>query len=85
MTEQNISLPQASVLASEVSLAKNYAIKANNLLNTAVSDINNLRKELYSNDNSLNSVISKLENLCNLLVLADISGVNDVSLNYHNL
>tara|TARA_Y100000591_G_C21571892_1_gene563856 strand:+ start:347 stop:604 length:258 start_codon:yes stop_codon:yes gene_type:complete len=85
MTDSNISLPQAAVLASEVSLAKNYAIKANSLLNTTVSDVNNLRNEVYANDSSLNIVISKLENLCNLLIQADISGVNDASFNYTNL
>lgn len=85
MTDSNISLPQASVLASEVSLAKNYAIKANNLLNNTVTDVNNLRNEVYVSDNSLNIIFSKLENLCNILSLADISGVNDASFNYNNL
>lgn len=85
MTDSNISLTQASVLASEVSLAKNYAIKSNNLVTSLSSELNDLKTNVFSNTNDLNLVISKLENLCNLLVQADISGVSDASLNYSNL
>ena len=81
----DLTVIQATVLANEVSLAKNYAIKSNNIASEVKSDLNLLKQEVYVNDSSLNLVISKLQNLCDLLVIADISGVSDASLNYNNL
>ena len=40
---------------------------------------------MSNNDNSLNLLTNKFINLTNLLVLADISGVTDTSMNYNNL
>jgi len=81
----DLTLIQSSVLATEVSLAKNYAIKSNNLVNDLVSEVNTLKNELYVSNNNLNIVISKLENLSSLLSQSDISGVNSDSLKYINL
>ena len=81
----NLTSIQATALASEVSLAKNYSIKSNNTANSLKTQLNSLKSDLVSNDVSLNVVVSKLSNLCDLLVLADISGVSDASLNYNNL
>ena len=81
----NLTVIQSTALATEISLAKNYAIKSNNLVNDLVSDVNTLKNEVYVNNNKLNTVISKLENLCNLLSQADISGVNADDLKYSNL
>lgn len=35
----DLTLMQASALASEVSLAKNYAVKSNNLVNSLTTDL----------------------------------------------
>ena len=81
----NLTLIQSTALATEVSLAKNYAIKSNNLVNDLVSDVNTLKNEVYVSNNNVNTVISKLENLCALLSQTDISGVNADDLKYSNL
>ena len=81
----DLSLLQASALASEISLAKTYATKSNNLVNSLTNEHNQLKNVVYVNDVSMNILMLKVQNLCDLLSQADISGVNDVSLNYNNL
>ena len=88
----DLTLVQASALASEVSLAKNYAVKSNNLVNSLTTDLQALTTNVYVKDVSLNvvtanltTVTSKLTALCALLATADISGVSANDFNYNNL
>lgn len=88
----DLTLVQASALASEVSLAKNYAVKSNNLVNSLTTDLQALTTNVYAKDISLNLVTanlttmtSKLTALCDLLATADISGVSATDFNYNNL
>jgi len=76
----NITLLQASVLASEISLAKNNAIRSNNLVTSVSTEVNNLKTTVFSNANDIALLTTKIQNLCNLLDNADISGV-DISYN----
>lgn len=71
---------QASVLASEVSVAKNNAIKSNNLVTSVSTEVNDLKTTVFSNANDIALLTTKIQNLCNLLDNADISGV-DISYN----
>lgn len=88
----DLTLVQASALASEVSLAKNYAVKSNNLVNSLTTDLQTLTTNVYVKDVSLNLVIAnlttmtlKLTALCALLATADISGVSTNDFGYNNL
>ena len=72
---------QASVLASEVSIAKNNAIKSNNLVTSVSTELNDLKTTVFSNANDIALLTTKIQNLCNLLDTADISGVSDISYN----
>ena len=88
----DLTLVQASALASEVSLAKNYAVKSNNLANSLTIDLQALTTNVYAKDVSLNlvttnltTVTSKLTALCALLATADISGVSANDFSYNNL
>ncbi len=64
----DLTLLQASVLSSEISLAKNYATRSIHLVNNLTNEVAGLRQDLYHNDGSLNIIISKLQHLCNILV-----------------
>jgi hypothetical protein len=81
----NLTNVQQAVIVSEVSIAKNYAIKSNNLATETNSDLNILRTELYSLENEYNSLKTKLQNLCNLLNSANLPNININSLIYENL
>ena len=81
----NLTPIQEAVIATEVSLAKNYAIKSNNLATETNSELNILKNELYVSNNKLKVVTSKLEKLCSLLKNANISGINPDDLLYDNL
>jgi hypothetical protein len=81
----NLTSIQEAVIATEVSLAKNYAIKSNNLATETNTELNTLKHELYVSNNNLKNVTTKLQNLCNLLSNATISGVNPDDLKYENL
>ena len=79
-------------VATEANLAKTFSTNTLNEVNNLITQINNLKLEVNSlknnmsnNDNSLNLLTNKFINLTNLLVLADISGVTDTSMNYNNL
>lgn len=81
----NLTSIQEAVIATEVSLAKNYAIKSNNLATETNSELNTLKHELYVSNNNLKVVTAKLEKLCSLLSSATISGLNPEDLVYENL
>lgn len=81
----NLTNVQQAVIVSEVSIAKNYAIKSNNLASETNSDLNILRTELYSLENEFNSLKTKLQNLCNILNSASLPNVTSGSLVYENL
>lgn len=81
----NLTNVQQAVIVSEVSIAKNYAIKSNNLASETNSDLNILRTELYSLENEFNSLKTKLQNLCNILNNANLQNVPTGSLVYENL
>ena len=72
---------QASVLASEVSVAKNNAIRSNNLVTSVSTEVNDLKTTVFSNANDIALLTTKIQNLCNLLDNADISGASDISYN----
>ena len=78
---------QEAVIATEVSLAKNYAIKSNNLVTEINAEVNILKNELYNTERNLNNVISKLQNLCNILSQGDFTNnnINPDNLKYENL
>lgn len=84
-SSSNLTSIQEAVIATEVSLAKNYAIKSNNLATETNSELNILKNELYVSNNKLKLVTGKLENLCSLLSSATISGLNPDDLLYENL
>lgn len=84
-SSSNLTSIQEAVIATEVSLAKNYAIKSNNLATETNAELNILKNELYVTNNKLKVVTDKLENLCYLLSTADISGVNSDNFLYDNL
>ncbi len=81
----NLTNVQQAVLVSEVAIAKNYAIKSNNLSSETNADLNVLRTEVYSLENKLNTLTSKIENLCNILNNANLPNVSSGSLVYQNL
>lgn len=81
----NLTNVQQAVIVSEVSIAKNYAIKSNNLASETNSDVSVLRTELYSLENEYNSLKTKLQNLCNLLNSANLPNITSNSLIYENL
>ena len=74
----DLTVIQSAALASEISLAKNYSIKSNNLVNDLTSEVNTLKTDLAT-------IVLKLQNLSTLLSQADISGVSSSSLQYENL
>jgi hypothetical protein len=84
-TTSNLTQTQETVIATEIALAKNYAIKSNNLATETNAELNILKNELYVTNNKLKVVTDKLENLCYLLSTADISGVNSDNFLYDNL
>lgn len=57
----DLSTLQASVLATEVNLAKNYAIKSNTSVNDLSSEVTILKTELYNINNKLNDLIKKVD------------------------
>ena len=81
----NLTNTQELVIATEVSLAKNYAIKSNNLANETNSELNILKNEVSNIQNKLNNVILKLENLTTILSNAQLPNVNKEDLKYINL
>ena len=81
----NLSNSQHAVLVSEVAIAKNYAIKSNNVSSETNADVNVLRTEVYSLENEVNTLKKKLENLCNLLNNANLPNITPDSLIYENL
>jgi len=81
----NLTNVQQAVIVSEVSIAKNYAIKSNNLATETNSDVNVLRTELYTLENEYNTLKTKVQNLCNLLHSANLSNITSGSLIYENL
>lgn len=84
-SSSNLTSIQEAVIVTEVSLAKNYAIKSNNLATETNSELNILKNELYVSNNKLKLVTGKLEKLCSLLSSATISGLNPDDLLYENL
>ena len=74
----DLTVIQSAALASEISLAKNYSIKSNNLVNDLTSEVNTLKTDLAT-------IVLKLQNLSTLLSQGDISGVSSSSLQYENL
>jgi hypothetical protein len=84
-TSSDLSTIQATALASEVSLAKNYASKSIALVTSLTTEVQSLKTEVNINDASLNVIFKKVQSLCALLSIADISGVNNASFNYANL
>tara|TARA_A100001015_G_C14822110_1_gene645135 strand:+ start:624 stop:884 length:261 start_codon:yes stop_codon:yes gene_type:complete len=81
----NLTNVQQAVLVSEVSIAKNYAIKSNNLSSETNADLNVLRTEVYSLENKVNNLTTKIQNLCTLLDNANLPNVSNNSLLYENL
>lgn len=81
----NLTNVQQAVLVSELAIAKNYAIKSNNLSSETNADLNVLRTELYSLENEVNTLKTKMNNLCNLLNNANLPNVTPGSLVYENL
>jgi hypothetical protein len=77
-SNSNLSLIQATALASNVSNVTNHAINAVNKVDNNSLDLEALKTEV-------NNLTLKLQNLCGLLSQATIAGINDVSLNYNNL
>jgi hypothetical protein len=74
----DLTVIQSAALATEVSLAKNYSIKSNNLVNDLTSEVNTLKTDLAT-------LVLKVQNLATLLSQADISGVSSSSFQYNNL
>ena len=81
----NLTNVQQAVIVSEVAIAKNYAIKSNNLSSETNADLNVLRTELYSLENQVTSLKTKMQNLCTLLNNANLPNVSPNSLVYENL
>ena len=81
----NLTNVQQAVIVSELAIAKNYAIKSNNLSSETNADLNVLRTELYSLENEVNTLKTKINNLCNLLNTANLPNVTPGSLVYENL
>ena len=84
-TTSNLTNVQQAVIVSEVAIAKNYAIKSNNLSSETNTDLNVLRTEVYSLENEFNTLKTKMQNLCNLLNNANLPNVSAGSLVYENL
>ena len=70
----DLTLAQASSLATEITLAKNYATTAINISTTHTTDI----QEMKITENKLKN---KLDLLLDLLKTANITGLSDTSLN----
>ena len=81
----NLTNVQQAVLVSEISIAKSYAIKSNNLSSETNADLNVLRTEVYSLENEVNSLRTKVQNLCTLLNNANLPNITSDSLKYENL
>ena len=81
----NLTNVQQAVIVSELAIAKNYAIKSNNLSTETNNDLNTLRNEVYTIENKLNTLIGKMEKLCTLLNNANLPNVTAGSLQYQNL
>ena len=81
----NLTNVQHAVVVSELAIAKNYAIKSNNLSSETNTDLNILRTEVYSLENKLNILTAKMQNLCNILNNANLQNVTTDSLQYDNL
>jgi uncharacterized protein involved in exopolysaccharide biosynthesis len=77
-SNNNLSLVQATALASEINLVKNQATQAINKVTTNSSNLESLRSEV-------NTLTTKIQSLSELLSQATITGVNDASFNYNNL
>ena len=75
---------QLSIIATEISIAKNNSIKSINIANETNNDLTTLRTEVYSLENRLTTLITKVENLCNILNNANLPNVNS-SIAYNNL
>lgn len=82
MSQQQI---ESTVLASEISIAKDYSIKSNINTNNLKTKVNQNTLTNNNQDVSLNIIYKKLENLTLLLRQSDISGINDSSLAFINL
>jgi len=83
MTDSSLNLTylQASVLASEIALAKNQSIRSVNLVTNLSRDVNDLKTSNISNTNDIALLTTKIKNLCNLLDIFDISSASDISYN----
>ncbi len=84
MDNTNLTNVQQAVIVSEISIAKNYAIKSNNLSNETNANLNLLKNEVYNLENKLNTITNKLTKLCNILESANLPNVNS-SITYENL
>lgn len=76
---------ESTVLASEISIAKDYSIKSNINTNNLKTKVNQNTLTNNNQDVSLNIIYKKLENLTLLLRQSDISGISDTSLAFINL
>lgn len=76
---------ESTVLASEISIAKDYSIKSNINTNNLKTKVNQNTLTNNNQDISLNIIYKKLENLTLLLRQSDISGISDTSLAFINL
>ncbi len=69
-----LNLLQATALANEVNLAKNLATTSVNLSNSNTTKLQDINIKINNTNAQLLSLTSKLENLCNRLEAADLSG-----------
>ena len=70
----DLTLAQASSLATEITLAKNYATTAINISTSNTTDIQDIKI-------TQNTLKNKFDLLLDLLKTANISGLSDTSLN----